>query len=133
VLSEEQASGASQINVAMSQLSQTTQQNATASEELAAMAEEMSSQAQQLQQSMVFFTIHTHAEGVPPMPSSVRHVRSHDTHTVVAKPLAVAAMSPGLRTATAPAQVARPAATTSALVEAETEEDEFVRFVGDPS
>jgi len=41
----------------MSQLSQTTQQNASASEQLAATAEEMSGQAQQLQQLMAFFTV----------------------------------------------------------------------------
>lgn len=44
-----------QINVAMTQLSQLTQQNASASEELAATSEEMSAQAQQLQATMSFF------------------------------------------------------------------------------
>ena len=53
--SEEQSSGASQINGAMLQLSQITQQNASASEELAATAEEMSGQAEQLQRLMGFF------------------------------------------------------------------------------
>jgi len=53
--SEEQSSGVSQINVAVGQLSQTTQQNASSSEELAATAEEMSAQAEQLQQTMAFF------------------------------------------------------------------------------
>jgi methyl-accepting chemotaxis protein len=46
-----------QINAAVTQLSQTTQQNASSSEELAATAEEMSSQAEQLQQAMSFFKI----------------------------------------------------------------------------
>ncbi|MGE5466319.1 MAG: methyl-accepting chemotaxis protein, partial [Ignavibacteria bacterium] len=46
-----------QVNMAMSQLSQITQQNASASEELAATAEEMSGQATNLQQLMAFFTI----------------------------------------------------------------------------
>ncbi len=53
--SEEQSAGVGQINTAMSQLNQITQQNASSSEELAATAEEMSSQAEQLQQSMSFF------------------------------------------------------------------------------
>jgi len=53
----EQASGISQINLAMGHLSQTTQQGASAAEELAATSEEMSSQAQQLQQLMNFFKI----------------------------------------------------------------------------
>ncbi|MHB1654959.1 MAG: methyl-accepting chemotaxis protein [Burkholderiales bacterium] len=57
--SEEQSSGLGQINTAMSQLSQITQQNASSSEELAATAEEMSSQAEQLQQVMGFFKVET--------------------------------------------------------------------------
>lgn len=60
--SQEQTSGVGQINTAMSQLSQLTQQNASASEELAATSEEMSGQAQQLQEVMSFFrtdTAHT--------------------------------------------------------------------------
>jgi methyl-accepting chemotaxis protein len=55
--SNEQSSGAGQINVAMSQLNQITQQNASSSEELAATAEEMSSQAAQLQEVMSFFKV----------------------------------------------------------------------------
>ncbi|WP_457970235.1 methyl-accepting chemotaxis protein [Pseudomonas sp. R4-84] len=55
--SEEQAAGVAQINTAMTQLNQVTQQNASSSEELAATAEEMSSQAEQLQQAMSFFTL----------------------------------------------------------------------------
>ncbi len=55
--SEEQSAGVHQINVAMSQLNQITQQNASSSEELAATSEEMSGQAQQLQELMAFFTI----------------------------------------------------------------------------
>ncbi|WP_423815081.1 methyl-accepting chemotaxis protein [Pseudomonas oryzihabitans] len=53
--SEEQSSGVTQINGAMLQLNQITQQNASASEELAATAEEMSGQAEQLQRLMGFF------------------------------------------------------------------------------
>jgi methyl-accepting chemotaxis protein len=53
--SSEQSSGVGQINTAMNQLNQITQQNASSSEELAATAEEMSSQAMQLQEVMGFF------------------------------------------------------------------------------
>ncbi|WP_434700157.1 methyl-accepting chemotaxis protein [Pseudomonas sp. D1-1] len=60
--SEEQAAGVAQINTAMTQLNQVTQQNASSSEELAATAEEMSSQAEQLQQAMSFFTLDTPAK-----------------------------------------------------------------------
>ena len=55
--SEEQTVGVNQVNTAMSQLSQITQQNASASEELAATAEEMSSQATNLQEIMSFFRL----------------------------------------------------------------------------
>lgn len=57
--SEEQSSGVGQINTALVQLNQITQQNASASEELAATAEEMSGQAEQLQHAMEFFKIET--------------------------------------------------------------------------
>lgn len=55
--SAEQSSGAGQINNAMMQLNQITQQNASASEELAATSEEMSGQSEQLQRLMSFFHI----------------------------------------------------------------------------
>jgi methyl-accepting chemotaxis protein len=55
--SEEQSSGAAQINTAMDQLNKITQQNASSSEELAATSEEMSGQAMKLQELMAFFTV----------------------------------------------------------------------------
>jgi methyl-accepting chemotaxis protein len=64
--SGEQASGAGQINTAMTQLNHITQMNAASSEELAATAEEMNGQAMQLQEVMAFFKVagggsdHTH-------------------------------------------------------------------------
>ncbi|HEX5364340.1 MAG TPA: methyl-accepting chemotaxis protein [Gallionella sp.] len=56
--SGEQATGAAQINAAMTQLNQITQQNASATEELAATAEAMSTQARSLEQMMGFFSVH---------------------------------------------------------------------------
>jgi methyl-accepting chemotaxis protein len=61
--SEEQSSGAAQINNAMNQISQATQQNASASEELAATSEEMSQHAQKLQQLMDFFNTGSSSRG----------------------------------------------------------------------
>jgi methyl-accepting chemotaxis protein len=55
--SQEQSAGVTQVNAAMGQLNQITQQNASASEELAATAEEMSGQANNLQQLMSFFNV----------------------------------------------------------------------------
>ncbi|NUM41629.1 MAG: MCP four helix bundle domain-containing protein [Leptospiraceae bacterium] len=60
--SEEQSSGVSQLNKAMGQIDQVTQQNASASEELASTAEELSSQAESLKQSMEFFKISDETE-----------------------------------------------------------------------
>ena len=55
--SEEQTSSVGQVNTAMVQLNQLTQQNASSSEELAATAEEMSGQAENLQQLVAFFKV----------------------------------------------------------------------------
>ena len=67
--SSEQSSGVGQINTAMTQLNQITQQNASSSEELAATAEEMSSQAAQLQEVMSFFNV----AGGSPARTSTHH------------------------------------------------------------
>jgi methyl-accepting chemotaxis protein len=55
--SQEQSSGAAQINIAMGQMNQITQQNASASEELAATSEEMNAQASQLQELISYFRL----------------------------------------------------------------------------
>ena len=73
--SNEQASGVTQMNRAMSQLDQVTQRNAAAAEELSSTAEEMSSQATTLQDAISFFTVaESHDE--PAAPSSSRPSRS---------------------------------------------------------
>ena len=55
--SSEQDTGISQINYAMTNLDQVTQQNASASEELASASEQMSSQAVHLKQLVSFFKV----------------------------------------------------------------------------
>lgn len=57
--SQEQTTGATQINQTMDQLNRTTQQNASSAEELSATSEEMSAQAEQLQELMGFFKVET--------------------------------------------------------------------------
>lgn len=69
--------GGGQIRSAMTQLTQTTQQNASASEELAATAEEMSSQAEQLQQLIGFFKVDSQ-----PAPGSMQVVRTRSKSKV---------------------------------------------------
>jgi methyl-accepting chemotaxis protein len=61
--SREQASGAHQINRAMSQVDQVTRRNASSAEELASTAEEMAVQAETLQQLMRHFKLED-ADGV---------------------------------------------------------------------
>jgi methyl-accepting chemotaxis protein len=78
--SQEQTVGVDQVNTAMSQLSQITQQNASASEELAATAEEMSGQAVNLQELMAFFTLSGGSKRAP---------------TIEAKPVVSAKIQPG--------------------------------------
>lgn len=55
--SNEQSTGAEQINNALAQLNQITQQNASASEELASSSEELSAQADQLKEMISFFKL----------------------------------------------------------------------------
>ncbi len=55
--SNEQSSGAAQINKAVQQLDQVVQQNASASEEMASTATELLSQAEQLQSTIAFFKL----------------------------------------------------------------------------
>ncbi|MCO8164394.1 methyl-accepting chemotaxis protein [Pseudomonas sp. 21LCFQ010] len=63
--SQEQSGAAGQINIAMGQMNQITQQNASASEELAATAEEMNAQAGQLQELIGFFRFDENAANRP--------------------------------------------------------------------
>jgi len=55
--SVEQNNGASQINLALQQLSEITQQNAAASEEMASSAEQLSMQAESLNQAISYFRL----------------------------------------------------------------------------
>lgn len=92
--SQEQSTGAGQINIAMGQMNQITQQNASASEELAATSEEMNAQASQLLELISFFRLD--ARDVAPQslgrqpqapsakPSGNRSVRSPRKPTVMA-------------------------------------------------
>ena len=68
--SDEQASGVCQINEAMGQLDQVTQQNASASEQLAATSEELSGQADQLQETVGFFRLSRAEEGYSRAPTA---------------------------------------------------------------
>ncbi len=75
--SDEQSTGVSQINTAMSQLTQLTQQNAAGSEELAATAEEMTAQAEKLRVLMGFFQTGSAEAGRTSAPPLREPQRSH--------------------------------------------------------
>jgi methyl-accepting chemotaxis protein len=96
--SEEQSSSVGQVNTAMVQLNQLTQQNASSSEELAATSEEMSGQAEGLQQLVGFFKIEatdTHAAG-----AEGRSAKKTARQQQMARPPA----QPALASAQAPSQ-----------------------------
>ncbi len=60
--SNEQSTGAEQINKAIQQLDQVIQQNASVSEEIASTSEELAAQAEQLQETVSFFSVHKDTE-----------------------------------------------------------------------
>jgi methyl-accepting chemotaxis protein len=66
--SQEQSTGAGQVNKALQQLDQVIQQNASASEELASTSEELSAQAEQLQASVAFFHLDEGTRLIKPAP-----------------------------------------------------------------
>ncbi|WP_370264289.1 PAS domain-containing methyl-accepting chemotaxis protein [Limnobacter sp.] len=82
--SNEQTNGVAQINQAMMNLNQQTQQNAAASEELAATAEEMSGQASLLINAMSFFdTGNKRSGGAAPAKRSAAPAKGQHAHAGV--------------------------------------------------
>ena len=76
--SSEQDTGISQINYAMTNLDQVTQQNASASEELASASEEMSSQADLLKDLVSFFKVSATAGEVSAVKVAPKVVKSRE-------------------------------------------------------
>ena len=112
--SEEQSSGAGQVNTAMNQLNKITQQNASSAEELAATAEEMSGQAEQLQQNMAFFKTGT----------------QHATAALQKPTLKRVTTTPALGKVRVKAQPASMSAhlATNAVADVAVDETQFVKF-----
>jgi methyl-accepting chemotaxis protein len=92
VASEEQNTGASQINKAIQELDKIIQQNASASEEMASSSEELASQAEQLQSTIEFFKVSNEAVRGGGMrrsvskPSSKPAAHPPVSHSAVGKP-----------------------------------------------
>ena len=140
--SNEQSSGAGQINKAIQQLDQVVQQNASASEEMASTSTELLSQAEQLQNTIAFFKIEggsvlaksTLSTGHPAraaMPLHAAHSALHSPKVIEKgrKPMNVKKASP------APKVLASPANGGIALEMAkghnedtEMNDDDFVRY-----
>ena len=101
--SQEQSTGVSQINRAMSQVDQVTQRNASAAEELSSTSEEMASQAESLMQLVGFFQVNGQGHGawVPQRPVEAYHAPQlpHSVHA----PKAAALLHPAVHAAKAPA------------------------------
>jgi len=82
--SEEQSTGVGQINVAVTQMSKITQQNASSSEELAATAEEMNGQAEHLRQLMASLIGHIESARSAKY-KSAEQVRTGTVHSAPAR------------------------------------------------
>ncbi len=119
--SQEQSSSVGQINTAVTQLSQITQQNASSSEELAATAEEMSSQAENLQQIVAFFKLERGEERAAPA-AEIKRPESRREIPAQVVPLHPASPALGAQAAVLPARAVVQAAKKKA------EPREFVRF-----
>jgi methyl-accepting chemotaxis protein len=118
--SQEQSSSVGQINTAVTQLSQITQQNASSSEELAATAEEMSSQAENLQQLVAFFKVEGGAERDVVVEAKRHEGRREGPAQVV--PLHPAPQAPGGKAEVVPSRA------VAAGGRKKVEPKEFVRF-----
>ncbi|HAQ86803.1 MAG TPA: methyl-accepting chemotaxis protein [Pseudomonas sp.] len=91
--SQEQSTGAGQINIAMGQMNQITQQNASASEELAATSEEMNAQASQLLELISFFRLDARdvaAQGLGRQPAAPSAKPSNRSVRSIRKPSVMA-------------------------------------------
>lgn len=77
--SQEQATGIDQVNKAVMQMDETTQQNAALVEESAAAAEGMQQQTAHLQQLVSVFKVNGHGTGVTAQASAPKHVQTGAT------------------------------------------------------
>ncbi|MEQ5872874.1 MCP four helix bundle domain-containing protein [Sagittula sp. NFXS13] len=73
--SQEQAAGATQVNIAIQQLDKVTQENTSASEEMSSTAEELASQAEQLQTAIAFFKMQMGEQTIRPVARKIAATR----------------------------------------------------------
>lgn len=94
--SNEQRSGADQVNGAIQQLDQVIQQNASVAEEMASSSEELSAQAQALQEVMTFFKVDQSLYTTPVSPPTAKSIKQK------VLPVSPAAARPGSKRAETP-------------------------------
>lgn len=112
----EQHSGANQINKAIQELDKVIQSNASMSEEVASSAEELSAQSEQLQETMSFFRTSAGSSSRP------TGMTQHRVRTVKPKPVPALAARPALAHASAPEKAPETG------VDLGMDEGEFERF-----
>jgi methyl-accepting chemotaxis protein len=125
----EQSQGIGQVNTAVTQLDQMTQQNAALVEESAAAAESLKDQAQRLMQVVATFRLGGHAAAAPqqpaaaPKPAGAAATTAAPRKAAAPAPTAPASTAPALRAAAAaPAAPVAPATAPPATVPASDEE-----------
>ncbi len=89
--SREQSDGIEQINVAITSLDDTTQQNAALAEQTSAAAISLSEQTTQMSEMMAFFRVSAASKTLGGKPSSARRSQSHTAAAPAAKPSPVKA------------------------------------------
>ncbi|MBK8478379.1 MAG: methyl-accepting chemotaxis protein, partial [Opitutaceae bacterium] len=112
--SEEQNSGAGQINKAIQELDKVIQQNASASEEMASSSEELASQAEQLQSAIEFFKVNDDGRAAAARRKSSVQVAHSTVH--VGKPAPAHVAKAALADLNRPAPKAKTAAKPSSGV-----------------
>ena len=108
----EQASGIEQVNKAILQMDQATQQNAALVEETASASQAMGNQARELQQLMAFFKLDRHKPAAPAATANPRNEdhRAHSPTTAKSTPKPGMAKSAILKAHAAPLAAANPPA-----------------------
>ena len=130
--SEEQNSGAGQINKAIQELDKVVQQNASASEEMASSSEELASQAEQLQSAIEFFKVNDDGRAAAARRAKTQHTPVAHANVHFGKPapahVAKAAMADLNRPAAKAKSAAKPVSGVSIDLGGASDDSNFERY-----
>jgi methyl-accepting chemotaxis protein len=133
--SEEQASGAGQVNKAIQELDKVIQQNASASEEMASSSEELASQAEQLQSAIEFFKVNDDGRAAAARrvagarsASAPAHVQVAHSTVHLGKPAPAHVAKAALADLNRPAAKGKPSSGVSIDLGAGTDDTNFERY-----